>query len=213
MGADFSSFSIYGDVHQEVIQKLTDWHKTNGFESIDHSPELSPDHTENRGALIYYNDRWTIVLYSHFIDGYEAIAQLEKMQTPSLLLWMNDSSVWGYDIFLGGHKASSFNSDPGYLKDPGYDEKAPEEHEPAAPNDIGAVCRLLDLEESQYGASIEELQERDEVFCDFQVQEFADLLQIPPAASDFYHEAPDPEEKEKEGFSIQYLFFQKPGNG
>ncbi|MCP3962828.1 MAG: hypothetical protein GY719_33740 [bacterium] len=141
MGAFYNSICIPGDRDQEVRDSLQRWLGGRGFELSDQPVLFDLDGETERCAFLIWNERWTVLVFSKYEEERRLIRELQTWGGPLLYLWVQDSDVWGYDLFGEAGFVASFNSDPrSYVSFPGEDA-APR---PAA--DAREVCRRLGFE-------------------------------------------------------------------
>lgn len=200
MGSFYSSYSIPGEVHEEVRQLVTAWLGAKGFEEVDEPQLMELDETQERGVFLYWNDHWTIVLYSNYDEEQRLHFELKKLEKPLLHLWLHDSSLWGYELTHEEEVVSAFNSNPRYFG-------ASQEME--GPNDIEAVCRLCQAPGQEF--SIQKLQGKRRVFKDEVCRDFAALLGASPAASCYRYDQEEPGEADTTGFNVLHLRFRSEG--
>jgi hypothetical protein len=198
MGAFFTSFSIPGDVHEAVDQKIREWLSRKGFQE---PPDPVLDHTKEgeRAYYLFWNDRWTIVLFSHFEEEERLLFELRNDDRPVLHLWLHDSDLWGYELYLKNRSLAAFNSNPKYFG--AYEE-------PAAPNDIPLLmkqCSIRGLTVSE----MEGLQKKKGIFKENACETFAKAIGIGPAASQYgYHSEAEPAAPD---FSVVHRRYRKRG--
>lgn len=198
MGAFFTSYSIPGDVHEAVDQKIREWLSRKGFQE---PPDPVLDHCKEgeRAYFLFWNDRWTIVLFSHFEEEERLLFELRNDGRPVLHLWLHDSDLWGYELFLKNRPLAAFNSNPKYFG--AYEE-------PVAPNDIPLLmeqCSIRGLTVSE----MEGLQKRKGIFKENACEAFAQAIGIGPASSQYgYHSEAEPAAP---GFSVAHRRYRKRG--
>ena len=174
MGGFFTSYNIPGGAHEAVDQKIKEWLSRKGFQE---PPDPVLDHIQEgeRAYYLFWNDRWTIVLFSHFEEEERLLFELSSAGRPVLHLWLHDSDLWGYELYLKNRPLAAFNSNPKYF---GADEA------PAAPNDIRLLmeqCSIRGLSVSR----IEDLQKKRGLFKENACEAFAKAIGIGPAASQY----------------------------
>lgn len=99
MGTFYNSICIPGERPGTVRRTLERWLYLKGFEPL-HGPILFDlDGDNERSAFLVWNDRWTLLLYSHFDEERRLIRDLQAQLEPLLYIWVHDSEVWGYDLF------------------------------------------------------------------------------------------------------------------
>lgn len=175
MGAFYRSYSIPDDVHEVAEQKITTWLSRKGFSEIEGSSVLDDDMEGERGFYLFWNDRWTIILYSDFEEDERLLFELNLLQLPILHLWLLDSDVWGYELYMQRKPIAAFNSQPKYY---GSDDLSD------VPNDIPtllAKCSLKDLAVTDIAA----IQRKRGVFKDPICAEFASAIHAGPAAAQY----------------------------
>ena len=112
MGTFYNSICIPGQRPDAVRRTLERWLYLKGFEPL-HAPILFDlDGDNERSAFLIWNERWTLLLYSHFDEERRLIHDLQAQLEPLLYIWMHDSEVWGYDLFEHRGFLGSFVSNP-----------------------------------------------------------------------------------------------------
>lgn len=139
MGVFYNSICVSGDRREEVQGSLRRWLHGRGFELSDQPMLFDLDGEAERSAFVIWNELWTILVFSKYEEERRLIRELQSWAPAILYLWVQDSDVWGYDVFDGRGFAGSFNSDPRSYRS-FYDD---ESDRPVA--DPADVCRRLEL--------------------------------------------------------------------
>ena len=104
MGADYWSQSVPADVHERVDVVVRSWLEAKGFEEIGDEPLFDLDKEIERGFFLFWNDRWTVVVYSDLEEVERLTFELAgKLELPVLQLWAHDSDLWGYELHGDGY--------------------------------------------------------------------------------------------------------------
>jgi hypothetical protein len=180
MGAFFTSYCLPGDVHELVDRKLADWLSRKGFtEPADPVLDLCPE--GERAYYLFWNERWTIILYSRLEEEERLLFELGNIGHPVLHLWLHDSDLWGYELYRKNRPIAAFNSNPKYF---GAQEV------PAAPNDISVLieqCAIRGLSAPE----VEALQRKRGVFQEDACTAFLKAIGAAPAASQYQYQSDD----------------------
>jgi|GEM_PF-5726486 len=112
MGAFYSSICLPGDRRQEVELALGRWLGSRGFERIDRPALFDLDAASERAAFVLSLADWTVVLFSDFDEERRLIHELQQVPSPTVYLWVYDSTTWGFDLFVDGDYAGTYSSDP-----------------------------------------------------------------------------------------------------
>jgi len=115
VGAFFNSICLPQDCATELKPLLIQWLETKGYRLAAKRPPIEIDDQTQRGAFIYWNKRWTILLYSEYGEFERLGYELAKLKRPILFLWLHDSDLWGYQVELDRRAIASFNSNPTYF--------------------------------------------------------------------------------------------------
>jgi len=94
---------------------LIQWLETKGYRLAAKRPLIEIDDETQRGAFVYWNKRWTILLFSEYGEFERLGYELAKLKRPILFLWLHDSDLWGYQVEFDRHTIASFNSNPTYF--------------------------------------------------------------------------------------------------
>jgi hypothetical protein len=199
MGAFYRSYSVPGDVHEVVDQKVTTWLSRKGFSEIEDHSVIDFERESERAFYLFWNDRWTIILYSHFEEDERLLFELNLLPLPILHLWVLDSDVWGYELYLQRKPLAAFNSHSQYFES---DEFAD------VPNDIPTLLAKCALENLAID-DIAVIQKKKSLFKERICEEFADIIDARPAAAQYDYlsefNAASP------GFSFVHRRFRKRG--
>lgn len=199
MGAFYRSYSIPGDVHEVVEQKITTWLSRKGFSEIKNPSVIDHEREGERAFYLFWNDRWTIILYSNFEEDERLLFELNLLQLPILHLWVLDSDVWGYELYLQRKPLIAFNSHPKYLGSNELSDVA---------NDIPALLEKCALEDLAV-ADIAAIQMKKGLFKERICEEFAKAIGARPAASQYEYLSENV--AESPGFSFIHRRFRKRG--
>ena len=105
--------------------------------------DLDSDH--ERCAFVLSNDRWTVLIFSNYEEERRLIRELQVTLDPVLYVWVQDSDVWGYDLFRGRGIAGSFVSEAqAYQSFPDDGEVGSEERPVASPEETCALFGQTD---------------------------------------------------------------------
>ncbi len=176
MGVFYNSICIRGDRRDEVRRSLHRWLRGRGFELSAQPMLFDLDGEAERSAFIIWNRRWTILAFSKYEEERRLIRELQSWASPVLYLWVQDSDVWGYDLFDTGGFVGSFNSDPRSYRS-FADEPDPEARPAADPQE---VCRLLGLPGRE--AELSRIQRRRTFFQEDACDELCRLIGTEAAA-------------------------------
>jgi hypothetical protein len=198
MGGFYHSLSVPRSVHGEVESLVSSWLAARGFERAEEGV-LDLDREAERGCLIFWDGRWTTILYSHFEEEDRLRLELERLELPLLHVWLHDSDLWGYELYEEGEVVSAFNSNPRY-----FGGETPAE----GPNDVGRIARACFGDESRAGELLS-LQKKKGIFMDPVCDRFARWLGAAPAAAQYENVIAG--ERTWKGFSETHLRFRRPG--
>ncbi len=199
MGAFYRSYSIPGDVHEVAEQKITTWLSRKGFYEIEDHSVIDHERDGERAFYLFWSDRWTIILYSHFEEDERLLFELNLLQLPILHLWVLDSDVWGYELFLQRKPLIVFNSQQKYF---GPNELSD------VPNDIPtllAKCGLEDLAVDDIAAILN----KRGLFKERTCEEFAKAIDARPAAAQYEYLSES--DAASPGYSFVHRRFRKRG--
>src|SRR5260370_1473173 len=175
MGTSFQSVAIHTSDGDEVKSLLLSWLSAKGFDPRPDQPLFECDDAE-RGLCLFWNDKWTVVLYSDMIhEGERLIFELGKLGRPVLQMSVFDSDVWGYDLYLENELALSFNSNPSYFGR--FVEPTPSNSDPTL---LCQVCPV-DVKEQD----IAKIQRGRALFKEGLCREFCQALGVEPAGVGF----------------------------
>ncbi len=111
MGAFYNSICAQGDCTAEVERTLDRWMSLRGFRRSQQPMLFDLDSDHERCAFLLSNDRWTVLVFSNYEEERRLIRELQVILDPLLYVWVQDSDVWGYDLFRGQGIAGSFVSE------------------------------------------------------------------------------------------------------
>ncbi len=181
MGAFYNSICLPGGEPAEIRHALERWLLGRGYRRSQEAVLFDLDGDSERSVFLVWNDRWTIVYFSHWDEERRLIRELQTEQFPLTYVWVYDSDVWGFDLFDAHGFVGSFSSDP---KDHQSfaDEMVPGEQRP--PVDPAAMIELLNLDPqlaSKITATMKKVSPFQEEIC----RELCALLEIEPAAASY----------------------------
>jgi hypothetical protein len=113
MGAFYNSICLPGDERQGVRESLERWLSLRGFERVHDSVLFDLDGETERSAFLLWNENWTVLVFSKYEEERRLIRDLQGWKNPVLYVWVQDSDVWGYDLFDRRGFSGSFVSDAG----------------------------------------------------------------------------------------------------
>ncbi len=179
MGAFYNSICIPGNERQRVRDSLLRWLGGRGFELSDQQVLFDLDGETERCAFVVSNGRWTLLFFSNYEEERRLIRELQTWSESLLYVWVQDSDVWGYDVFDEHGFGSSFNSDPRTHESFAVDADA--SSRPAAVP--GTVCRLFDLEGRE--AELVAIHRRRAIFKEEVCRDFCRLIDAEPAMTSY----------------------------
>ncbi len=141
MGAFYNSICIPGRTRQRVRDSLLRWLSIKGFELSQKPVLFDLDGERERCAFLIWNERWTLLFFSKYEEERRLIRELQTWSEVLLYVWVQDSDVWGYDLFDPSGFAATFNSDARSYRSFAEDDAAGS-RPPADPEE---VCRRLGL--------------------------------------------------------------------
>ena len=200
MGSDFRSFCIRKGDHEKVAGVVRHWLEARGFEPHERQEILQLSEDSERGFCLYWNDDWTVLLYSHFEEDERLSLELQKLGRPVLHLWLHDSDVWGYELTVDGSELTSFNSNPRYF---GAEETA------ESPNDTEVLLAKLGIEQLS-AKDVRRLQAKRGLFKEVACEAFARALGVGPAASQYSYALEEPP-PDLDSFRYHVWRFRRPG--
>ena len=201
MGAFFHSICLPQDCATDLKALLTQWVEAKGFRLVANRPMIEIDDKTQRGAFIYWNKDWTILLYSEFGEFQRLGYELAKLKRPYLYLWQHDSDLWGYQIEDNRKTIAAFNSSPAYfgrVEDTGLPTNG----------DPELLCQTFELQGQEH--VIRKLQRKKSMFMERVCEEFASTIGAKPAAScyEYVEESYlESESVQRVGFDMEHLFF------
>ena len=181
MGTFFNSICVPGAEPQAVRRSVERWLFGRGFRRSQEEVLFDLDGESERSAFLAWNDRWTIVFFSHWDEERRLIRELQVAHAPLIYIWVQDGDVWGFDLFDVHGFAGSFSSDPrDHQSFSG--EVLPGEERPAA--DPAVVARCLGLDDGA-DAEVARLLRQTSPFMDEVCAELCRLLGCEPAAASY----------------------------
>jgi hypothetical protein len=124
MGTNQFGLAVYGATPAEVVAALTGWLRQRGFERQAGPPPRRLYEDRERGARVYAAERAAVVLFSDLGELERLCFELRKSERPTLLSYMHDSSMMGYELWLGHRAASAWSNEPDDPDLPGPDDVA-----------------------------------------------------------------------------------------
>lgn len=197
MGAFYNTVCIPGDEHPQVRCALERWLCARGFELTAETVLFDLDGETERCAFLVWNERWTLLFFSKYEEERRLIREL-RTAAPLLYVWVQDSDVWGYDLFDENGFAGSFSSDPKTYRS--FDEDRGERPD-ADPDDL---CRRLGL--GDRGAELRRIQRLRPVFKEDACFELCRLIGAEPALTG-YDDLESGDLTPPEGWNVEQLFF------
>lgn len=154
------------------------WLQAKGFEQVSEDASLFPfEEEDDRGLVIAWNGRWTIVAYSHWSQEGERLAfELKKASPVIVEVWVYDSDIWGYRLLQSGRLVASFNSRPRYFG-------GPPDLELPANGDPELLCEAIG--QPDRAADVARIQRRRAVFSGVIASSFCQRLGMLPAAAGY----------------------------
>ncbi len=179
MGAFYNSICIPGDERQRAEDSLLRWLGGRGFELSDQQVLFDLDAENERCAFVVWNRRWTLLFFSNYEEERRLIRELQTWSQQLLYVWVQDSDVWGYDVFDPAGFAGSFNSDPrtyvSFADDPGVSSR------PTA--EPWEVCGRFDLDGR--ADELAAIHRRRAVFGEDVCEDFCRLIDAAPALTSY----------------------------
>src|SRR5262249_51419346 len=111
MGVFYNSICIPGNRLEETRAALARWLSGRGFQPTDEPILFDLDAESERSAFLVWNERWTLVFFSHWEEERRLIREFQNGLAPLVYVWVYDSDVWGWDLFDRFGFAGSFCSD------------------------------------------------------------------------------------------------------
>ena len=179
MGAFYNSICIPGDERRRTRESLLRWLGGRGFELSDQPVLFDLDGNSERCAFLVWNSRWTLLFFSNYEEERRLIRELQTWSDSLLYVWVQDSDVWGYDLFAADGFAGSFNSDPRTYRsfaDDGLGDERPE-------TDPEAFCRRFGVDGG--GDELRKIHRRTAVFEEDVCRDFCRLIGAEPAVTSY----------------------------
>jgi len=200
MGAFYNSICIPGNEHRQVRESLRRWLSLRGFTLSDQPLYFDLDGESDRCAFLLWNERWTLLFFSKYDEERRLIRELQSWNDTLLYIWVQDSDIWGYDLFDDRGFAGSFNSDPrSYLSF--ADDTFPGDRPAADPEE---VCRRLGLDDK--ARELQRIHKLRPIFQEDACQELCDLIEAAPAMTR-YDDLERGVSDRFEGWQIEQLLF------
>ena len=198
MGAFYNSICIPGRSHESARDSLLRWLGLKGFELSQDPVLFDLDGERERCAFLIWNERWTLVFFSRYEEERRLIRELQTWAPHLLYVWVQDSDVWGYDLFDSRGFVATFNSDPRSYRSFAEDEA---DRPTADPED---VCRHLGLEGR--AADLRKVHRLRASFKEDACWELCRLVGAEPAMTS-YDDLERGAVESLEGWKIEQLFF------
>lgn len=205
MGVFYNSICIPGTRLEETRSALARWLSGRGFQPTDEPILFDLDAESERSAFLVFNERWTLVFFSHWEEERRLIREFQNGLAPLLYLWVYDSDVWGWDLFDSFGFAGSFSSDAREHR-----SFADQGDEPRPPGDPAKLCARLGLDPA-LAPEIRRIEKRQASFKEDVCLELCQLLGAPPALSSYDELESGKAESLHEGWQHeQVLYFHYP---
>lgn len=201
MGASFQNYCLRSASPDEVRGLVVQWLEMKGFEAVPEPPLFDGD--DVRSLVLFWNERWTTVLYSRFEELERLEFELSKLPHPLLKVWVYDSDLWGYELSREREVLAAFHSNPKYF---GGREELPLPQN-GNPEVLCQVCDLPGLERK-----IADLQRARRIFSEELAVRFCTLIGATPAAlpgDEITAQDLPPGVLEVGGFRMERLFFRE----
>ncbi len=180
MGAFYNSICALDSSREEVERSLERWLGARGFEPSERPDLFDLDGDHERSAFLVSSERWVLVFFSHYDEEWRLIHELGDLGVPLVYVWVYDSEVWGYDLFVDREFAGSFNSDP-RVHTTFPDQTLAAERRPLARAEQVAQT----LGRPQLAAELRRLEGRRRTYPDDVCREFCRVIEAEPAAASF----------------------------
>lgn len=203
MGAFYNSICLPGASVLQVRESLTRWLVLRGFEPVPETTLFDLDGELERSAWLIANESWTVVVFSKYEEERRLIRELQTWSPSVVYVWVQDSDVWGYDLFDSHGFAGSFASDPRTYHS-FRDEPFPSGERPVA--EVEEVCRRLGLEGRS--EALRQLERRSARFEEDVCLDFCRLLGA-EAAMVSYDDLERGLSSTLEGWTVEHLLFRQ----
>ncbi len=177
MGAFYNSICLPGDERGQARESLLRWLGGRGFELSDQQVLFDLDFEAERCAFLVWSPRWTLLFFSNYEEERRLIRELQTWSDSLLYLWVQDSDVWGYDVFDSNGFAGSFNSDPRTYRSFADDET------PRPEADARAFCRRFGIDDRD--AELRKIHRRRTIFKEDVCQDLCQLIGAAPALTTY----------------------------
>ncbi len=202
MGVFYNSICIPRDERQRARASLLRWLGGRGFELSDQPVLFDLDSETERCAFLVWNPDWTLLFFSNYQEERRLIRELQTWSQSLLYVWVQDSDVWGYDIFDSGGFAGSFNSDPRTYRSFADDGQA--ESRPAA--EVRELCRRFGVDGR--AAELQAILRRKAIFKEDICRDFCRLMGAAPALTS-YDDLERGAFEELEDWQVERMLFVK----
>ena len=183
LGAFYNSICVPGAERQRVTDSLERWLGSRGFERSDRPVLFDLEGDNERCAFLISSALWTLVIFSNYDEERRLIRELQTWSSSVLYVWVQDSDVWGYDVFDADDFAGSFNSDPrsycSFDNDGGGGAQGGERPE----IDVEAFCRRFGLDGA--GDELRAIHRKKAIFKEDVCREFCRLIDAAPALTSY----------------------------
>lgn len=201
MGVFYNSICIPGKRLEETRQALARWLSGRGYRPTDEPILFDLDAESERSAFLVWNERWTLVFFSHWEEERRLIRELQVNLAPLVYVWVYDSDVWGWDLFDTFGFAGSFSSDSRV-----HESFSDNDGEPRPAADEARLCDRLGLEPGLV-EELRRLRRRQASFKEDVCRELCQLLGAPPALSSYDELESGKAENLHEGWSCEQLLY------
>ncbi len=183
MGVFYNSICLPGDERRRARESLLRWLGGRGFELSDQSVLFDLDGDSERCAFLVWNPQWTLIFFSNYDEERRLIRELQTWSDSLLYVWVQDSDVWGYDVFDSDGFAGSFNSDPRTYRS-FDDEGSIGDAAAVRPEvDVQGVCRRFGIDGG--GAQLRAIHRRRAIFEEDVCRDLCRLIGAEPAVTSY----------------------------
>ena len=180
MGAFYNSICLPGDERHKVRESLERWLSLRGFERAQDAMLFDLDGETERSAFLLWNERWTVLVFSKYEEERRLIRDLQGVTEPILYIWVQDSDVWGYDLFDHRGFTGSFVSDAGAWQSFPDQEMGGEGRPRARPEE---VCERLGQPGNE--SALKRIEKKSAAFEEEVCAEFCRLFGVDAAMSSY----------------------------
>ncbi len=184
MGAFYNSICIPGDQRVRARESLLRWLGGRGFGLSDHPVLFDLDSETERCAFLVWNARWTLLFFSNYEEERRLIRELQTWSDSLLYVWVQDSDVWGYDVFDSSGFAGSFNSDPRTYRSFGDGAAGDAAGDRRPEVEVQAFCRRFGLG-GDAGGELQAIHHSRAIFKEDVCQQLCRLIGAAPALTSY----------------------------